>query len=158
MGLGETATVVGGFATAAAAAFAGWQLLVLHRDRRADARAAIRGVAVAWHPVQRHHRPEPDGSAIYVYEITVANPGTLPISDVDVDLDFPVPVSRRHWDGVVDEPVTRLNMGTAVLLGGMTRTWKRELRLPFGVSMRAITATVSFDDTSGQRHTNSWHH
>jgi hypothetical protein len=81
--------------------FTGYQVWVLNRQTRLDRRVVIDGVAVAWRPIEAPSRAErPDGTSAWLYELTVVNPGRLPIDDVHVHWVFPCDVVRLRHDGV----------------------------------------------------------
>lgn len=157
MPVGDIATWVGSIATIAAVAFAGWQLLMFRRDQAAQAAAELKGVAVSWYPKIKPHKPETDGWATWVFDVSAHNPGRLPISDVEVDLEFPREFRRVRYDRSVDDPASLLNVGMAVLVGGESKVWERTLRMPFdGPSLRGVRATIQFTGIDGIRHTNTW--
>jgi len=155
---GDLATWVGALATAVAGGFAGWQLLLLRRQQAAAAWAELNGVAVTWVQKVKPNSPDPDGSALWVFEITVHNPGRLPIRNVQVEMTFPVEVCRTHFDGTVDEPVRVVDVGLPVLAGASHHTWERKLRMEFNEahSLRTISAHVTFLDLVGRTHSNVW--
>lgn len=97
---------VAALAGVAAVGAAGWQLWRL-RVADLEARAAeIEGVSVVT-VVERRPRESSlrDGRADWTFSYTLTNPGRLPISDVEVKIDYPCDVQRR--DGESLEPPTR---------------------------------------------------
>src|SRR5215210_5504028 len=98
MTVGDVATWVGSFAAVVALGFAGWQLRSSRRAESAARQAEIQGVAVAWRALIVPRVASSDGSGTWIYEITMNNPGRLPISNVEIDLTFPMHVSRHHYD------------------------------------------------------------
>jgi len=158
MEMGDLATWVAALATAAAGGFAGWQILMLRQDRKATVQMERDGVAVTWVQAVRPHVADQDGFATWVFEITVHNPGRMPIRNVEVDMDFPRAVRRVHGDKQVDEPTDHLDLGLPVMAGISSKTWRRTLRLLFdeSQSLRGITARVSFVDLEGHQHSNRW--
>lgn len=85
--------------------FAGAQLLVMNRSAAMDRRIALEGVVVSWRPVEAPRGPEEDGTAAWLYEIRVHNPGRMPVDDVQVDWHFQCDVRRRRSGAL--EPPTR---------------------------------------------------
>jgi hypothetical protein len=146
-------------ATVAAAVFAGWQVRELVRQQREVKRLETQAVSVMWEPTIAPHKPDSDGSAVWVLEITLTNPGRMPIDNVHCVLHFDRPVRRLRHDGTADEPAKSLDLVQAVLLGGATRSWTRTIRARFDADVwvtRAMRATVSFDDMHGNPQTTSW--
>jgi hypothetical protein len=146
-------------ATVAAAVFAGWQVRELVRQQREVKRLETQAVSVMWEPTIAPHKPDDDGSAVWVLEITLTNPGRMPIDNVHCVLHFDRPVRRLRHDGTADEAATSLDLVQAVLLGGASRSWKRTIRARFDADVwvtRAMRATVSFDDMHGNPQTTSW--
>lgn len=158
MELGDVATWTGSLATAVAVAFAAWQLFLLRREQAGQRQMEISGVVVTWTQQERPRAPEPDGWATWVFEVTVHNPGRMPIRNVEIDVDFPTEVRRLHFDGHLDRPTRTLNLGLPVLAGATTKSWIRTVRMVFAEqqSLRGIVATVSFYAMDGNRYTNSW--
>ncbi len=139
-----------------AAAFAAVELHRSGRDRRAEVHAQRNGVAVTWHPSVRPNHAEPTGSGTWVYEVTVQNPGPLPVRDVVVAFTFTTDVRRKHYDKTIDPPTRTLTLRQPVVLGMGTRTWKRYLVLPFDARdhLEGTTASVTFTPVDGPRQTN----
>jgi hypothetical protein len=159
----DSAAVIAAVASAVVAGigliFAGWQVRLLNQAARQERKVALDGVAVSWQPVEAPHRPEPDGTAQWVYRITAHNPGRLPIDEIVVRLTFPVEVRRVHYSGVRDEPCTTLTLTTPVLVGGGQREWTRRIEMDFAVAGERLSETnaeIHFRDVSGEPHTNPW--
>lgn len=147
-------------ATVAAAVFAGWQVRELVRQQRDVERLETRAVSVMWQATSAPHKPDAsDGSAVWVLEVTLTNPGRMPIDNVHCTIHFDRPVRRLRHDGTADKPTTSLNLEQTVLLGGATRSWTRTIRARFDADVwvaSAMRATVSFDDMHGEPQTTSW--
>ncbi len=125
-------------------------------ERRRAALAEIEAVAVSWHSYETPVHPESDGTALWRYAITVQNPGRLPVRAVQVQLAFPRPVRRLHYDGSMDDPTLTFELHQAVVLAGDRRTWKRAFVLPFAErdSLKAVGGRVTFVTNDGKSHTN----
>ena len=146
-------------ATVAAAVFAGWQVRELVRQQREVERMETQAVSVMWEPTIAPHRPDADGSAEWVLEVTLTNPGRMPIDNIHCVLHFDRPARRLRHDGTADEPSMSLDLVQTVLLGGASRSWTRTIRARFDAEVwltRAMRATVSFDDRHGRPQTTSW--
>lgn len=158
MALGVLGTWIGALATAAAGGFAGWQLLLLRRQQAEAVRAERDGVAVTWVQKEKPREAEPDGSALWHFEITVHNPGRLPIRNVEIEMTFPRDVRRVHSDQHVDTSARALDLGLPVLAGSSAHTWNRKLRMEFddAQTLRTISAKVRFIDLKGQTRLNEW--
>lgn len=158
----DIASIVSAGATCVALVFAGVEL---RRSRAADRRkrrVEIEGVAVSWVPVEAPRAPQDEhGQASWVYEFTACNPGSLPISDVCVEVAFALPVRRVNYDGHLDAPTDKVVLETPVITGGGQRTWRRRLLLDYATAGDALPRTralVSFtdpDDPSRTQH-NVW--
>lgn len=149
----EWLAVVSALLAAGGLVFAGMQTRHLWQQRAEDDRLATEGVSLSWQPLQAPSRPDADGTARWVYEIVVHNPGRFPISEVTADLTFPVPVRRVHSTGVVDEPTTTLRLEQPVIQGGGERRWKRALVMDMETARGRLKGTqgvVTFTDV--QRH------
>ncbi|GAA3530752.1 hypothetical protein GCM10022234_29950 [Aeromicrobium panaciterrae] len=158
MTVGDIATWVGSIATVCALGFAGWQLRSSRRAELAVRQAEIKGVAVEWRATVVPRVPDPDGSGMWVYEITVNNPGRLPITYVEVEVTFPVDVRRHHHDGHVGRPVRSFTLSAPVVVAGGNRPWKRRLYIPFESrnELKRTTAVVTFQVADGGRYSNRW--
>ncbi|MFC8798976.1 hypothetical protein ACFT2C_14675 [Promicromonospora sp. NPDC057138] len=147
-------------ATVAAAVFAGWQVRELVRQQREVERLETRAVSVMWQATIAPHKPDaPDGFAVWVLEITLTNPGRMPIDNVHCTIHFDRPVRRLRHDGTTDEPAPSLALEQTVLLGGATRSWTRTIRARFDAEIwltTAMRATMTFDDMHGNPQTTSW--
>ncbi|MFI5912443.1 hypothetical protein [Dactylosporangium sp. NPDC051541] len=138
--------------------FTGAQLWLLNRQARYERRISYDGVVVTWHPIEAPHRPWTDGNARWTYEITVNNPGRLPIDHIDVRWVFPCPVRRLHSSGILDEPSPKLTLVTPVLAGGGARSWTRQVQMPFDNRhlLAETYAEVTYVDIDGKPHRNRW--
>lgn len=152
----EIINLVTAVAALAAVLVAGLEFRGVLRARRASQRAELDGVAVQWHPLVRPNHAEADGSAVWKYEITVHNPGHLPIRGVSVALTFPFDVRRIHHDATLDAPTRTLRLHQSVIIAGGTRTWRRSLRISFDDRNRLpeVTADVRFTPLRGPSRTN----
>jgi hypothetical protein len=139
-----------------AAGFAAWELRRGLLDRRAQEAAHRNGVAVMWLPLIRPNRADASGDGTWTYQITVQNPGPLPILDVVVTLSFTTDVHRRHYDRSVDQPVRELTLHQPVVLAHGERTWKRTVVVPFEHrdALRKTSASVAFKPVDQPRQTN----
>ena len=90
---------VSALAAAGAFAAAAYQLASLRRENVASRAAEIQAVAfetdVLAGPVSADAG---EGRSRWVYDFSVANPGRLPVANVQVVLAFQVPVLREHSD------------------------------------------------------------
>lgn len=161
-GPADIASIVAAGATCLALVFAGLELRRSRAHDRRKRRIEVEGVAVSWIPteVPRTAQDE-EGLASWVYKFTACNPGSLPISDVRVEIVFALKVQRVQFDGHRDDPVDRLVMVTPVLAGGGERDWRRRLLLNFAESKDALPRTravISFidPDDPGRRQYNYW--
>src|SRR2546421_4056894 len=68
--------------------FAGWQLMIMNRAAKLERTVARDGVVVSWRPIEAPRQPEPDGTAVWLYEIRLDNPGRLPVDNVRVEWHF----------------------------------------------------------------------
>lgn len=146
-------------ATVAAAVFAGWQVRELIRQQRQAEKLETRAVSVMWQATSAPHKADADGSAVWVLEITLTNPGRMPIDNVHCTIYFDRPVRRLRYDGSADKPSTSLNLEQTVLLGGASRSWTRTIRARFDADVwvaSAMRAKVTFDDMHGNQQTTSW--
>src|SRR5215813_4627893 len=127
MRMGEWATVASTLIAGIGLLFAGAQLLVMNRSTAMDRRIALEGVVVSWRPIEAPRRAEAeDGTAAWLYEIRVHNPGRMPVDDVLVDWHFQCDVTRRRSGSL--EPSTRhLRLTCPVLPGGREHLWSRRL-------------------------------
>lgn len=152
----EWISIVSALAAFAAATFAAVELGRGVRDRRAQAAAHRNGVAVMWLPRVRPHHADHQGDGTWAYEITVQNPGPLPIRDVVVTMSFATDVRQRHYDGAVDRPVRELVLHQPVVLAHGTRVWKRVVVVPHAAwtLLHATTAWVAFTPVDRPRQTN----
>lgn len=138
--------------------FAGRQLQITRRQHEQDLRIAYDGVAVSWQALEAPARAEADGTAQWLYEIAVHNPGKLPIQNAQIKLTFPCNVVRIRHDGSTGRLTRTLSMNHPVLAGGERRTWRRRLRIPFEArrSLKETYARVEFCDVDSAQHSNQW--
>jgi hypothetical protein len=158
MSIGDWAGAASAVFAGIALIFAGRQLSLLNRQARDERRAALDGVAVSWQTVESPRQAEPDGTAQWVYQIEVTNPGRMPIDHVAIRWIFPVPVQRRRFDGTLDPAATELTLNTPVLAGGGRHIWRCRLRIDVA-DQAALTdafAEVRFRDVDGEAHHNRW--
>ena len=138
--------------------FAGWQLMIMNRAAALERRVAREGVVVSWRPIEAPREPGSDGTAVWLYEVWVHNPGRLPVDDVRVDWHFQCPVQRRR-SCVLDPATKRLQLFTPVLPGGDQRRWERRLVMNYAeaeAALRETFAEVHFVDIEGRSQTNRW--
>jgi len=155
----ELLAIVSALLAAGGLVFAGMQTRHLWQQRAEDDRLATEGVSLSWQPLQAPSRPDADGTARWVYEIVVHNPGRFPISEVVADLTFPVPVRRVHSTGVVDDPATTLRLVQPVIHGGADRRWKRALVMDMETASGRLVQTqgvVTFTDVQGRSSRTTW--
>jgi len=155
---GDVAGWVSGIATAGALVFAGWQIRELRKQASRDRRIELEGVVVSWRAAVAPQQAEPDGMADWVYEFRVHNPGRLPITNVQVEITFPVAVRRRHYTGLLAPSSRTIVLNTPVIAAQDERKWKRRLEIEFAAEgeLRKTMARVAFDDLDGRHHTNVW--
>lgn len=156
MSASELIGMLSAVAALAAASFAAFELRRGLLDRRAQEAAQRDGVAVMWLPLVTPNHPDVSGDATWAYEITVQNPGPLPIRDVVVQLTFATDVRRRHYDGAVDASVRELTMHQPVVLAHGTRSWKRIVVVPWEARelLNRTTASVAFTPVDKPRQVN----
>jgi len=154
----EWATWVGAIATLAGFGIATVQLRGLRSDRVRAREADLRGVAVSIDVVRKPTEADAAYGVHWVYRFTVVNPGSLPISDVVVEVRFPVDVRRRHYDNSVDEPGRDIEMRTPVVPGGGRKSWERKLLIDASARhvVQRSTATVTFDIPDAGRLKTLW--
>jgi hypothetical protein len=130
----------------------------MNRAAKLERRVARDGVVVSWRPIEAPRGPEPDGTAAWLYEVRLDNPGRLPIDNIQVDWVFQCPVRRRSA-GILEPETTHLQLLTPVLAGGDQRRWERRLVMNYAEAEAALPAThakVHFLDIEGRSHTNRW--
>ncbi|WP_123914201.1 hypothetical protein [Georgenia muralis] len=145
---------------AVAALVAAWQLWNLRKDAL-DARVAeIVGVAVSTNVVLN---PTPDevvgGIGNWIYEYSITNPGRLPISQVEVSVEFPCAVRRRRWNDELEEPTRTLRLHVPVVPAHTThppRTRKLAIDDAFRDDLKDSKITIEFDTPDAGRWTNVW--
>ena len=108
----SVAGVVSSIATCVALIFAGIEFRRVRSQDRLKRQVEIEGVAVSWRrlygPIPPLSKVQSDselprtshdaqGRAAWEYEFTAYNPGDLPISDVRVEIHFPVSRARNSW-------------------------------------------------------------
>lgn len=138
---------LGAVAGIAAAGAAAWQLWRLRLDAL-DARAAeIRGVSVV---TVVKHRPWDDavrdGRADWTYEYTLTNPGRLPISNVEVTMQYPCEVQRRTGKNL-EAPTRQLSFPVPVVAAQSShpaRTRRVSVAQADWDQLRDAKITVSF--------------
>lgn len=155
---GNAAEWFGGLSTAGALVFAGLQVRSLHTQTMRDRRVEAEGVAASWRPVIAPKSADAEGWAVWHYEITVNNPGRLPIRDVEVEMTWPCSVTRVHPDYTADEPRRVLHLHTPVIAGGAVRHWDRYLRMKFEERhlLPQTEATVRFSTLDNEHHATRW--
>jgi hypothetical protein len=139
--------------------FAGLQVRELVRQQRKVEELETRAVSGMWQTTSAPHKADADGTAVWGLEITLTNPGRMPIDNIHCTIYFDRPVRRLRYDGTADEPATSLNLEQVVLLGGTSRSWTRTIRARFDADVwvaSAMRAKVTFDDMHGEPQTTSW--
>jgi len=157
----QTLAVASALIAAAGLGFSGWQLRLIHHDRKQERDLEIGGVCVSWRAASAPNEADVDaaGNAVWKYVFTVTNPGRFPISDVVARVAFPDPVVRIRHNGVVDAAAVTVELKHPVLAGGSSFEWApRRLKTRFDASpdRGAIVAQVSFVDSEGVSHTTTW--
>jgi hypothetical protein len=156
--MSEWAAVASALIAGVGLLFAGGQLMVMNRAAAMERRVARDGVVVSWRPIEAPRKAESDGSAVWLYEVRVHNPGRLPVDDVQVDWHFQCPVRRRR-SGFLEPATKQLQLVTPVLPGGDERRWERRLVMNYAEAEAALPGTfaiVHFVDIEGRRQTNCW--
>jgi hypothetical protein len=148
-------------ATATFGAFsaAAYQLRRTRSEARELRQMELNSVAVVTEVVQRPARADRhDGRSTWTYRFSVDNPGRLPIVDVQVQIDFAIPVRRLHYNGVEDEPSITLEMGVPVIASHGNASWERTLTIDHESrqALRDTRGTVTFSLVSGGQRTNRW--
>ena len=138
--------------------FAGIQLLLSRRLDSNERRIALEGVAVTWRAREHPDHADADGTAEWLYEITLHNPARLPIERIQVRMHFPCPVRRVHYSRRVDEATQTLTLQYPVLAGLAKETWRRRLRIDFAADSELFKtwAEITFHDVEGVEHANRW--
>jgi hypothetical protein len=163
--MADLAAVIATIAAAASAIFAavgliftGRQLQLTRKEHDEDRRVAYDGVTVTWQALEAPARAEADGTAQWLYEVAVQNPGRLPIQNITVQLTYPCDVVRIRYDGSRGRRTRVLTMRHPVLAGGERRAWLRRLRIPFDArgSLNSTYGRVEFDDVDSHSHRNQW--
>jgi hypothetical protein len=156
--MAEWAGIASALVAAVGLVFAGWQLLLLNRQARYDRRVAYDGVVVSWRPVEAPDQPDANGWCVWLFEVTVHNPGRLPIDNVEIRWYPATEVCRVRYHGGKDAPTSCLPMDASVLAGGQARTWERRITLPFANkgALDDMYATVTYTTIDNDRRTNRW--
>lgn len=161
-GLADIASILTAGATCVALVFAGLELRRSRLEDQRRRRVEIEGVAVSWVPDRAPRAPQDaQGRATWVYKFTAFNPGSLPVSDVRVEVQFGVNVQRLRYDGYCDEPADKIRLGTPVIAGGGERAWTRSLVMDYAEGAAALPSTqavISFTDPDdpGRTQRNTW--
>lgn len=126
------------------------------RVRSSDAAAQIDAVAVQWQPIESPNHADPDGTAIWKYEVVASNPGTRPVRDVRISVRFPVLVRRLHYDRGLGSPTQTLVLSQQIILGGSSRRWTRTVVVHYDQRehMRELSVDITFTTPDGERRTN----
>ena len=139
--------------------FAGQQVRQGNRQAREDRRLGLDGVVVYWRPTSAPAAASADGTAIWKYAITIANPGKFAIDHVSVQWTFDCDVQRVRSNGSLDPSTRQLALTLPVLPGGGDHTWDRTLRINFAdatATLPATSAHVQFRDLTGVERENRW--
>jgi hypothetical protein len=154
----DLAAVASALFAAVGLIFTGRQLLIVNQQAREERQLGVKGVVVSWRAAEAPALADHDGTAVWRYEIVVANPGRFPIDHVEIRWTFPRHVQRLRYTGDADPPTDHLLLNTPVLPGGAQHAWSRTLRMNFAdtASLTSTYAEVTFYDISGQRRTNRW--
>lgn len=138
--------------------FSGYQTLLARNDRLAIRQVELAGVSISWVTKEVPDHAEPDGTAAWVFAITIDNPGRMPIDEVLGVLEFPIPVRRRRYSGKLEEPTRTISLYAPVIPGNGQRGWRRELVAPWArrEDVYSMTGIVSFRDLDGRHRTNHW--
>lgn len=146
---------------AAAVATAGtiaWAVFEFRRKRVAelDERAAeLRSVTLTYELIKPRPSEVVDDAGVWAYKFSVHNPGRLPITHVNVDMQYPGPVQRVHSDRArtLGAKSPSHNMYTPAVAARDRHTWERRLLIPVVLwdQMRRTTAAISFraEDAGG---------
>jgi len=156
--MNDCAAVASALFAAVGLIFTGRQLLLINQQARVERRVGLEGVVVSWRAVEAPNHGSHDGTAVWKYEVSVANPGRFPIDHVDIRWVFPCPVQRLHYNEQADPPRTELRLSTPVLAGGGQRRWTRRLRIDLAeaAALANTYAEVVFHDIDGQERRNRW--
>ncbi len=98
------------------------------------------------------------GRSRWRYEFTVYDPGRFPITDVTMQIYFPTPATREHFDGRHDEASHSLDMYAPVVPAQHTKGWHRTILIPHDDHrmLRQTRATVEFTTPDAGRWLNTW--
>ena len=107
-----------------------WLVALRPRPRRGA--AEVRGVTLTYKLTKPRPSEVAEGAGIFSYEFGLHNPGRLPITEVNVDMQYPGPVRRIQSDRVrtVGPEKALHNMFTASVAAHDGYTWTRHLRVP----------------------------
>jgi hypothetical protein len=105
--------------------FSGWQLRLIHKERKKDRALGIEGSACHGGPSRRRTRRTWTAKAkvTWTYAFKVDNPGRFPISDIAARVTFPTAVARIRHNDVLDKPDPVLTLAHPVLPGGGSHEW-----------------------------------
>lgn len=152
----DALAAVAGVVAAGAAAWQLWRLRLADLDARA---AEVEGVSVV---TVVEHRPWDsevrDGRADWTYTYTVTNPGRLPISEVDVTIDYPCDVQRRNGAGL-ESPTRSLTFPVPVVAARSShqaRTRRLSVAREHWDELREAKITVSFWTPDAGRCSTTW--
>lgn len=154
-GVASTLIAAGGLA------FTGWNLGLIHRDRKKERELEIEGVCLSWQAKEAPNQADvdADGNAPWTYMFRLDNPGRFPISKIEARVIFPSPVTRLRHNNVMDQSDPVLALAHPVLAGGASYEWPlRRLRMIYDPSLNhlGIQAQVSFLDSEGKEHSTTW--
>lgn len=155
----DVAQIASALGALGAVAIAAYEIGGLRRDSVATRAGEIAGVAVATDVVTRPVGPDAGGSTSrWVYQFSVYNPGRFPVTEVQVEIAFSIPVRREHFNGQVDDPAETLEMYVPVIPARGSKTWDRAIRIAHAQHrhLRETRATVAFTAPDSGQWVNTW--
>jgi hypothetical protein len=159
MSAADVASWVSAFAAAGGFLAAAGQIYGFRRDALSVRAAEIASVALETDVVQRPESPNAgNGRGRWIYNFTVRNPGRLPISRVEVLINFPIDVTRQRAESGPDVPSSTLDMNVPVIAARGQKTWRRIVLVDHThhEQLRNTISTVTFTSPDAGRIRTQW--
>lgn len=150
---------VSALAAIGALAAATFQIRGLRKDARATRAGEIRGVALETVVKTRPIKAETsDGRSTWEYLFTVHNPGRFPITEIEVHIEFAVPVQRVHYDGSRDTVTRELTFSIPVVPARGHYSRRRAVLVDHDerTKLRQTQSTVRFTTPDAGRLSTTW--
>jgi hypothetical protein len=152
-----------GWVTALAAlgafAVAAYELRLLRKSNLTARQAEIESVALETQILVRPTRADYDDKrALWRYKFTIHNPGRLPITRLEVEIRYPLPVQRIHFDKLVEDPSLVLMKTIPVIPAHGEQSWERSVLIPHQDHslLRDTVGTVTFTALDAGRVKTEW--